>query len=464
MPLIEILLMGLAAALAGLLKPTWAFIAALLAFCSAISDIRTNWNERKFRGKAIGAGILILSCLFMLTLSYLRIDAAPIPDDYTVSDLRSAPTECDQTYELLGQLTDVDVEVEGRSPIGLSAQEIRRLEEIYDLCKEKELGTITLILQDNAGEIIDMWQHAQKGREVISKLNESPEIADLDEPNIEIEKSWFVSLRHLTFLHFTYICLQSIQGDHNDAVDTLLKYDPFVGKLSLNARSLLTNLVCMACSKINIDVANFIINNPETPQNSLMLLRQHIIPLSRERTSLRNALISEYIAWKKRFLKTSNDPRYRHRAITPLKLNSTLRLSMNFLCELIAIEEGGTKMKELKVWPAFYPDLPVKIGHDGKLPWYYEIYNPLGAKAIAIYVPAINNVLILRTKLLIHSDLLKIVLDKRLGKEVSLKSCAYSDEYIVDVEGKKIFSPGPDGKPGTKDDIMLSINPELLGW
>jgi hypothetical protein len=55
-------------------------------------------------------------------------------------------------------------------------------------------------------------------------------------------------------------------------------------------------------------------------------------------------------------------------------------------------------------------------------------------------------------------------LDKRLGKEVSLKARAYGDEYIVDVENKKIFSPGPDGKPNTRDDIKLSINPDLLGW
>ena len=64
----------------------------------------------------------------------------------------------------------------------------------------------------------------------------------------------------------------------------------------------------------------------------------------------------------------------------------------------------------------------------------------------------------------VHADLLQIVLNKRLGKEVSLKSRAYSDEYIVDIENKKIFSPGPDGKANTKDDIKLRINPEVLGW
>ena len=64
----------------------------------------------------------------------------------------------------------------------------------------------------------------------------------------------------------------------------------------------------------------------------------------------------------------------------------------------------------------------------------------------------------------VHDDLFQIVLNKRLDKEMSLKARAYSDEYIVDIENRKIFSPGPDGKADTKDDIILRINPEVLGW
>ena len=64
----------------------------------------------------------------------------------------------------------------------------------------------------------------------------------------------------------------------------------------------------------------------------------------------------------------------------------------------------------------------------------------------------------------VQDNLFQIVLNKRLGQEVSLKALAYSDEYVVDVVNKKIFSPGPDGKAGTKDDITLRINPEVLGW
>jgi hypothetical protein len=67
------------------------------------------------------------------------------------------------------------------------------------------------------------------------------------------------------------------------------------------------------------------------------------------------------------------------------------------------------------------------------------------------------------TSIWIQDDLLQIILSKRLGKDLSLKARAYSDKYIIDVENNKIFSPGPNGKPHTKDDIKLWINPEVLG-
>jgi len=78
-------------------------------------------------------------------------------------------------------------------------------------------------------------------------------------------------------------------------------------------------------------------------------------------------------------------------------------------------------------------------------------------------IPVFETVYEMQIKLKVQDDLFQIVLNKRLGKKVSLKARAYSEEYTIDVEAKKIFSPGPDGEPNTKDDIKLPINPEVLG-
>ena len=98
---------------------------------------------------------------------------------------------------------------------------------------------------------------------------------------------------------------------------------------------------------------------------------------------------------------------------------------------------------------------------DTVLFFVYRCYNPLGSQTISrlgFFYRGKENIMC------VQDDLLQIVLNKRLGRDVSLKARAYSDEYVVDVENRKIYSPGPDGKADTRDDIELAINPEVLGW
>jgi len=104
--------------------------------------------------------------------------------------------------------------------------------------------------------------------------------------------------------------------------------------------------------------------------------------------------------------------------------------------------------------------------NQGQLTLLYRCYNP-HVNIINIVGPSDKTIKARKDSIIrmqITDDLLQIVLNKRLGRDISLKARAYSDEYIIDVENRKIFSPGPDGKTDTKDDIMLRINPEVLGW
>jgi len=400
----------------------------------------------------------------MTLLTYWRIDTAPIPNDYTINDIRSASLEYSQTYALLRSLADKDDHVMDAPTIGLSTEDIKNLKEINSIFKEKDFQTISQRLQANADNILTIWQNAKKGRDVIAKLDTFPEIADLTQPYIKYELSWATNFRHLIRLHRAYICLQSCKGNQETAVDELIKLDSIFKKMSLNTRLLIIKLVCIACLAIDIQTANFIINNPETSHETLLVLKQHIVPFSDEHTSLRNSIIFEYLIFKNELRKITKEPRFRYSYFPPLKLNSTLRMFRNFCDKWIGIAEHQTQIKEFRVWPTLYPNLPAKIDSKYKLPWYYKTYNPLGSFFAVLLTPAMERVIEIRTKLEIHSDLLQIVLNKRLGREVSLKARAYSDEYILDVENKQIFSPGPDGRINTKDDIKLLINPEVLGW
>ncbi len=457
-----ILLAGLSLFLTVFVRPTLAFIAAfsglLLLIISIFQTIRGN---KKLTAKRIVLGVFII--LEMILLTFWRIDAAPIPNDYTILDLRSAAPFWYGTYNLLNSLADKSDDLTDAPAIGLSSEDVENLEEIKKIFKEKDLQTISRQLQAHDDEILSMWQNSGKGRYVLSKLAVFPEIADLSEPDLgDYRLQWAKNFRRLIFLHRAYICLQSCHGDKGAAIDELIKLDSIIKKMSLNARSLIYKLVCLACFQINIETANFIINNPEIPNEKILVLKQRMIPFSDDHVSLRNPIIFEYLTFRNELRKLTCEPRFRYSYFSPLKLNSTLRLYRNFCDKWIDASEHRAAGERFRVWPILYPNMPVQMGFESKLPWYYKTYNPAGSYVAYILTPAAEKVLEIRTKRQVHSDLLQIVLDKRLGKEVSLKARAYVDEYVIDVENKKIFSPGPDGKPGTKDDIILWINPEVL--
>jgi len=465
-----IVLIGLSGILTLFLKPVSAFFAALFAFCSAITAtpeiLRRNNKKKKNRITSVIAVVaLLLGSFFSVIFTCLCIDAAPIPNDYTIKNIKSAAPEYSYTYNLLNTFADKDKYLKDAPAIGLSAEDIAKNDEIHNIFKQDDLQNISQQLQENEKDILLLWEKAQKGRDIFTKLDSFPEIADLTKPDLlKIDVYYLVNIRYLSYLYRSYICLQSCKGNHQNAINELNRLDSIIKKMNVNAHWIITKLVCIACLAIDIQTANFIINNPETPHESLLTLKQCIIPLSNEHTSLKNSLMFEYLIYKNETINASNKTVRRNPYFSPLKLNSSLRLYRNIIDKWIADEENRTPPKEMRVWPAFYPNLPVKTDNQGKYPWYYKVYNPSGILLVEIFRPALERIFVIKTKLQIHSDMLQIVLNKRLGEEVSLKALAYSDEYIVDIEKRLIFSPGPDGEIGTKEDIKLSINPELLGW
>ena len=444
-------------------------IAALISIALGITSLcRIKKHKAELKGKCIAVtGIAIsLACILVFLAAFVLwgLDAPPIPDDYTIADLRSAPPECNRSYEILMSLSDERECPPDAPKIGLSKQDINTIEHVNEVIKEGDFSKITKVLEANADNIKQAWKNAQKGRNIISELNTFPEIADLTEPNLDTNIGFLRNLKHLTRLYQAYVYLQTEQGNEKIAVEELSKLDNFFRKLNSNARSMITKLVCIACFRVNIKTANFIINNPQISQEPLGLLAEHFVPLTNEQISLRNSFISEYLMFKNELSKILRDSSLKYSAFSPLKLNSSFRVYKNFCDRWIASEENRQEIEKLTVWPAFYPQLPVTMDIDDDSPWYYKAYNPVGYALLRILTPALDRVSKIKTNTQIQDDLLQIVLNKRLGNEVSLKARAYSDEYIIDTEKKIIFSPGPDGKADTKDDIKLMINPEVLNF
>ncbi len=457
-------------AILSLLFPPIAIIAIILAIVS-ILKIRKNAGLLKGKGFITCAMIASALSIALWTMAIMvwTIDAAPIPNDYTIADLRSAPPECNPSYEILKSLADKEDYDRNDAPaIGLSEQDITVISELKELFKESDWANIPPAVKENEANINRAWQKSKKAREVINNLNRFPEIADLTDPNIpaQFKLSYRITanLMRISYLYHAYIYLQFDQDNIHNAVTELIEIDSVCRKLCSNARNFLFKLTCTGILNSNMEVANFIVNNPQTSKESLDLLSEQFKPLAGEQYSMRNPLIYEYLLHKRdaHILEMTGC------AKLLFKRNSILRVYRNFYDHQIngLSNFPETKEQDLSVWPSKYMDwLPVSIGSEYRLPWYYICYNPTGFILIRVSLPQKRRFESRTTiDLPIRSDLLQVVLNKRLGKEISLKARAYSDEYIIDVENKKIFSPGPDGQPHTEDDIKLIINPEVLGF
>ena len=429
-------------------------------FLGFISLRKIKNNKEELKGELIAKAGIALSVFFLIILLLWRTDAPPIKNDYTINDIKSANPENNKTFELLQSITgdfDKSTTMYGRGVFG----QMGYINKLFSN-NENDLQAISDGIKEKAQEIITMWENAKQDREILKELDSFPEIADLAKP--EIVK---IRLRYGSIfpLYRAYISLQSIEGNHEQALKELNLMDSVTKKMALNTRDITTKLVCDACFDIEYFVMNFMVNDPDTPNDILLKIRNQVDSISVEQTSLKNSLTFEYLRIKNELGKMKDTPNLKYHPMRALKYNSTLRFFRNYFDERIAQDENRNIDSKMKVWPFIYPDIPVKINSLGKLnSIYYRIYNPAGYVLIDLVIPAFNKVCLTHATLLIRSDMLKIALNSRLGQNVDLKARAYSNEYIIDIESKKIFSPGPDGIKNTQDDISLPINPEVLGY
>jgi hypothetical protein len=439
-------------------------IPAIVIGVASILKIRRSAGELK--GKYIALAGMNISILFMYVFYlFWSIDAPPIPNDYTVADLRSAPTDCAESFEVLKTLIDEPWSTPGAPAVGLSKHDVDMIDDIRDALQKGTDAETARILSNDSNDIRAAWAASEKARDIIRKLNAFPEIADLSEPEIGSKTMRWHNLIELARLYEICAHLQTEQDDIRAFTIELVELDSVFRKLSLNVRLFIERLICHACLETDIDTANVIVNNPNTSRNIVELLAKQFTPLTAEQLSLRNGLLSEYLLMKNIVMEISHASRAEKTRL--VKTNSTLRVYKNYCDDwLTAMEPGGDVIAtRLFAWPNHYPFRePDLLSSQGMLPLIYWCYNPLGSKCICTFGFFPNMDFRKRFTMPVHDDLFQIVLNKRLVKEISLKARAYSDEYIVDIGNRKIFSPGPDGKADTKDDIILRINPEVLGW
>jgi hypothetical protein len=444
-----------------------AAIPAIVIGILSILIIRSSGGE--VRGKYIALAGMSVSIVFMV-IFYLfwRIDAPPIPNDYTIADLRSAPAKYAESFEVLKTLLGENGDSSVVPAIELTKSDSRMIAEIKGVIETAATPEITKAINNNTEEMNQIWADNERARDIIHQLDEFPEIADLTELNANLKILPVVKFIDFVRFYQVYAHLKIEQTDILAFAAELIELDSVCRKLSVNARMFVPKIAYHICINENILTANAIVNDKQTPMSTIELLAGHFTPLTDEQTSLRNSILSEYLLMKSLFSKKSGQSIVEK--ILPLKKNSTLRLFRNSYDNWLDAEQGRQNVSKIKlsVWPDIYPfnEPSVSSINLEQLPLLYRCYNP-HINIINMFGPYDKTIKSRKDSIIqmqIQDDLLQVVLNKRLGKVFSMTAPAYDDKYIIDIEKKKIFSPGPDGKPNTKDDIFLRINPEVLGW
>ena len=414
----------------------------------------------------------IISLIFIsVFFTLFSLDAPAIESDYTVADLRNAPESCNPSYDILMSIAEEDYyEKNGVPLIGLTAEDVNTIKVVAKKVKKIGRAEKTELFLAYQKQILTAWKNGQKGRDVIKKLDSFEQIADLEKPislSDDDQLSYVRNLRKICHLFSLYVHLQTAQGNIDQAIDELVILNSVVRKLAVNVRTMINKLVFIAGNAVCIKAANFIANDSKTTPSQLERLAAEFPSFSKQQLSLRNALLFEYMMYRE----TLDDPNeFKVKGHWMIKRNSVSRLMRNCIIKQIKLSgdanEQDKQKGELSVWPCNLPSsCNVRIDENEEIPFVYKmLYNPIGALTTLICLPAVEKIREIRTKLQIHEDMLGIVLNKRLNRDFSLKARAYSDEYIIDIENKKIFSPGPDRIANTDDDIKLDIEPEILGW
>ncbi len=419
---------------------------------------------RMHRGELRGMWLAVASlfvCLGLIVGAFVlwAQDAEPIDNDYSVADLRSAPDNCVGSYGLLCGLTQRDAGTSAAATIGLSEADGELLSELYRQASDVESSEALEQLRTNRDRIHAMWAASKGIRQKVRRLNEYTEIADLADPNGAVP-SQMMPVFLLGKLYVLAVRLEMQSGDFGEALDEFLEFDSVIRKLVPNARIVITRVVCWTCIEMAGDLVNTITNNPATHEPTLVRLAEHFAPMSEKNLSIRNSVIWEYLFMKRAILEEAADGGGSRSLL--LKQHSLVRLYRNYIDTLMP-EDQRTSERSLSVWPEWFPLKPaVLFSHHRELPLIYMLYNP-GGTAISkmfIMIPEVERTS--HQRLAVLGDLLSIIIDQRLGREVDLRARAYSDFYVVDKEAGRISSCGPDGQLGTKDDIWLAFDPNVV--
>ena len=181
-------------------------------------------SSGKLKGRPISIAAIILAPLLMCGFILIwSLDAPPIPNDYTIADLRSAPADCAASYELLKKLTDPNNNLIMQPSYSNAEESV--INNIIEAISNENTTEISKLVRDNPDIIQQAWDKTEKAREDIHQLNEFPEIADSYEPSFTDEPLHVVALINLSHIYQAYAYLQVEPNEIHNFTKELIEMD-----------------------------------------------------------------------------------------------------------------------------------------------------------------------------------------------------------------------------------------------
>ncbi|MEI6809533.1 MAG: hypothetical protein WCN95_12505 [bacterium] len=413
-------------------------------------------------------GLRRLACLVVLAipLVYLAIDEPTSKPIYTRADIPPPAKDMEASYKtLMAFRRDGGLELKVDLPYASTNYGYPQ-------------GCPSNVLE-RADAIEKAWLDVGKGWEVIERLDSFAAIADLlpETPLDEkIPVLGFLHLRNTARACWRYSILKTEQGKTDEGVRALCRLHSVTRKAQPYSTTLVSKMIWIAIAKGNMQTAYHIADSSKCTPATLMMLSKSFPPLSAGDTSMRRPFIAECL-WGKTMLRKfhSRDPGYftafvscssQEEALNPLANRPHLRVA-SYVIGPFLLNLNGTIRELEETWhsvlrgvssepPTFGPSAD---SAEARLR-NPNFKNMVGKMLPVVVIPSLSKCSENAWKAKVLSDLLAVELHRRLGEKLLLTDAYTGKPYFVDEATGIPSSVGPDGKPGTADDINLGEWPQ----
>lgn len=190
------------------------------------------------RGTWFGVLIFLLTPIMAVMHAVWRMDAAPIPNDYSVSDLRATAPGNLSSYALLCSLGDSDIDAEGSLAIGLSEGDQEEIDRISAYRRCETYDEIIHAIDEDTDDIMRLWERSRKGRNILEQLALYTEIADLSELDMNASPPYLKNLKNMSVLTWAYGSTQIRLGNEDTTIPALARLQSIAKGMHPQCRSM----------------------------------------------------------------------------------------------------------------------------------------------------------------------------------------------------------------------------------